>query len=57
MYLCRSLTDTSLPRLGEAFGGRDHSTIMHGCARVKEQMETDPAFRAAVESLGDSLRA
>ena len=56
MYLCRSLTDTSLPRLGEAFGGRDHSTIMHGCARVKDQMAADPSFRAAVESLGDSLR-
>ena len=57
MYLSRTLTDTSLPRLGEAFGGRDHSTIMHGCARVRAQLEVDPAFRAAVESIADSLRS
>ncbi len=38
MYLCRELTDMSLPRIGEQFGGRDHTTVMHANKRVREQM-------------------
>jgi chromosomal replication initiator protein len=38
MYLCRELTDLSLPRIGEKFGGRDHTTVMHGERQIKTQM-------------------
>ncbi|MFP5345712.1 MAG: chromosomal replication initiator protein DnaA [Actinomycetes bacterium] len=38
MYLCRELTDLSLPKIGQAFGGRDHTTVMHANKKVREQM-------------------
>ncbi len=38
MYLCRELTDLSLPRIGEKFGGRDHTTVMHAERKIKTQM-------------------
>ena len=38
MYLCRELTDLSLPRIGEKFGGRDHTTVLHAERKVKAQM-------------------
>jgi chromosomal replication initiator protein len=40
MYLCRELTDLSLPRIGQAFGGRDHTTVMHACRVIKELRES-----------------
>jgi len=38
MYLCRELTDLSLPRIGQAFGGRDHTTVMHADRKIRLQM-------------------
>jgi chromosomal replication initiator protein len=38
MYLCRELTDLSLPRIGEKFGDRDHTTVMHAERKIKTQM-------------------
>jgi chromosomal replication initiator protein len=38
MYLCRELTDLSLPRIGQAFGGRDHTTVMHADRKIRQQM-------------------
>ncbi|WP_366917721.1 chromosomal replication initiator protein DnaA [uncultured Pseudokineococcus sp.] len=38
MYLCRELTDLSLPKIGQAFGGRDHTTVMHANRKIREQM-------------------
>lgn len=38
MYLCRELTELSLPRIGQAFGGRDHTTVMHADRRIRQQM-------------------
>ncbi|MPZ25310.1 MAG: chromosomal replication initiator protein DnaA [Micromonosporaceae bacterium] len=38
MYLCRELTELSLPRIGQAFGGRDHTTVMHAERRIRQQM-------------------
>jgi chromosomal replication initiator protein len=45
MYLIREETDTSLPRIGELLGGRDHTTIMHGCDKIGTQIETDEGLR------------
>lgn len=48
MYLARELTDSSLPRIGEAFGGRDHTTVIHAYERVQEDLKED-------ETLADTL--
>lgn len=39
MYLCRELTDLSLPKIGERFGGRDHSTVLHATNKIRRQMQ------------------
>ena len=41
MYLCRELTDESLPKIGRAFGGRDHSTVMHATAKISNLINKD----------------
>jgi chromosomal replication initiator protein len=45
MYLIREETDSSLPQIGELLGGRDHTTILHGCERTAERIETDEQIR------------
>ena len=56
MYLSRTLTKQSLMEIGEAFGGRDHGTVIHAVKRITAQMETDPATRDAVGVIEASLR-
>ncbi|MCG2678247.1 chromosomal replication initiator protein DnaA [bacterium] len=51
MYLSRNLTDSSLPEIGENFGGRDHTTVMHGYDKIKERLEKDPDFGKTIERL------
>ncbi len=41
MSLCKELTTHSLPEIGDAFGGRDHTTVLHACRKVKELIETE----------------
>jgi chromosomal replication initiator protein len=55
MYLCRSLTDRSLKSIGAAFGGRDHSTVIHACNLVAGKMASDPAFREKIDRISASL--
>jgi len=56
MYLCRELTDLSLPKIGRAFGGRDHTTVMHALDRVKALMIEDKATFDQVTALSQNLR-
>jgi len=51
MYVSRRRTRMSLERIGDYFGGRDHSTVMHGCRKTEGLLESDPAIREAVEQL------
>jgi len=55
MYLARHLTESSLNCIGEAFGGRDHGTVLHACRLVKDRMEVDPNVRKTVGHLEKSL--
>src|ERR1017187_4548362 len=48
MYLSRQLTESSLNTIGEAFGGRDHGTVLHACRLVKDRMEVDSNVRQRV---------
>jgi len=50
MYLMKETLGMSLARIGELFGGRDHSTVIHSIRKVEEQMEHDPDFRMQVEA-------
>ncbi|WP_336367852.1 chromosomal replication initiator protein DnaA [Marinobacter sp. C2H3] len=45
MSLSKELTNHSLPEIGEAFGGRDHTTVLHACKKIVELQETDPGIR------------
>jgi chromosomal replication initiator protein len=56
MYLARNLTGAALKTIGEAFGGRDHGTVLHACKVVKDRMDVDPNSRKMVEMIERSLR-
>ena len=45
VYITREITDLSLPRIGEEFGGRDHSTVIHACQKIAEEMDTNTDFK------------
>ncbi len=55
MFLARQMTDTSLTAIGEAFGGRDHGTVLHACRLVKDRMEVDANVRQVVSYLEKQL--
>jgi chromosomal replication initiator protein len=55
MYLLRGETNASLPQIGDALGGRDHTTVMYGCEKVAERMETDEALRRRVTAIREVL--
>jgi chromosomal replication initiator protein len=56
MYLARQLTESSLNTIGEAFGGRDHGTVLHACRQVKDRMEVDSNVRQVVAYLEKQLQ-
>jgi len=55
MFLSRQLTEHSLSAIGEAFGGRDHGTVLHACRLVKDRMEIDANVRQTVHYLEKQL--
>ncbi len=55
MYLIREETSSSLPKIGEALGGRDHTTVMYGCGKIADQLEIDDALRRQVVALRDRI--
>ncbi len=55
MYLTRSLTKHSLQEIGDAYGGRDHGTVIHACKAVDNMMEQDTSMRGSVEFLRAQL--
>ena len=48
MYLCRDLTDLSLPKIGENFGNRDHTTVLYACDKINEEMQKDEELKESV---------
>ncbi len=57
MYLSKQLTSRSLPDIGRRFGGRDHTTVMHGVRRIEELKSSDPQISEDLEILRRSLEA
>ena len=55
MYLIRELLGLQLVEIGAAFGGRDHSTVIHSLDRVQDEIKTNPAFQSRVQRLQQQL--
>ena len=51
MYLCRDMTDLSLPKIGACFGGRDHSTVLHACEKISNDMASNDSVREIIRTL------
>ena len=56
MYLCRELTDLSLPKIGKEFGGRDHTTVIHAVDKIKTLMQSDEQVFDEVTILTQRVR-
>ncbi len=56
MYLCRELTDLSLPKIGEEFG-RDHTTIMHAHEKISTEQSTDPQLKLLLDELKNKIES
>jgi chromosomal replication initiator protein len=51
MYLAREMTDNSLPKIGEEFGGRDHTTVMHAHEKISTDLQSDISLQSTVQEL------
>jgi chromosomal replication initiator protein len=55
MYLAREITESSLPQIGEAFGGRKHSTVLHSCNKIADELQANQALRVIVGNIRKQL--
>lgn len=56
MYLSRELTDFSLPKIGEAFGGRDHTTVIHAHEKIASMLKSDPELNKIIRTLMEKIK-
>jgi len=56
MYICREMTDFSTTEIGEAYGGRDHTTVMHSIKKIEEELLTDPKLDSTIENLKRQIK-
>lgn len=56
MYLSRQLTDESFPRIGIEFGGRDHTTVIHACNKIEQEIKNNKEFKNTIELLKKKLK-
>lgn len=56
MYLSRDLTDLSLPKIGEEFGGRDHTTVIHACDKISKDLKENIDLKLKVEKIINDLK-
>ncbi|WP_106495687.1 chromosomal replication initiator protein DnaA [Lentibacillus sp. Marseille-P4043] len=57
MYLSRELTDFSLPKIGEEFGGRDHTTVIHAHEKISKMLENDTLLDKDIENIKEQLKS
>ncbi|MBQ1959445.1 MAG: chromosomal replication initiator protein DnaA, partial [Firmicutes bacterium] len=56
MYLIREMTDYSLPKIGQMFGGKHYTTVMYACDKIEEQFHSDKAFASVIEGLKETIK-
>lgn len=56
MYLCRKMLDISLPKIGESFGGRDHTTVIHAISKIEKQLESDAELQKTIMQLEKEIK-
>jgi len=56
MYLARNMTESSLPQIGDEFGGRDHTTVIHSHNKIKEKFENDIDFQKTIKKLKSKIK-
>jgi chromosomal replication initiator protein len=56
MYLARELTDFSLPKIGEAFGGRDHTTVIHAHEKIAAALKTDQELYKIIQTISEKIK-
>jgi chromosomal replication initiator protein len=57
MYLSRKLTNASLLEIGDKFGGKDHSTVLHSIKKVEEKMSQETSFKEMIETLQGRIKS
>ena len=57
MYLVRELTNMSLPKIGETFGNRDHTTVMHACDKIRAAIDTDSNTKNIINILLSNIKS
>ncbi|MCY0909790.1 MAG: chromosomal replication initiator protein DnaA, partial [Sulfobacillus thermotolerans] len=57
MYIARNLTDASLPRIGEEFGGRDHTTVIHACEKIDRERHEDAQLAQILEAISKRIKS
>ncbi len=56
MYLCRELTDSSLPKIGDEFGGRDHTTVIHAHEKIGGELKSDVNLQQTITELVKNIK-
>jgi len=56
MYLARTMTNASLPKIGDEFGGRDHTTVMHANDKITEELKSNPEIEEAVKIISENVK-
>jgi len=56
MYLCRELTDLSLPKIGDEFGGRDHTTVIHAYDKIASEISDNSDFNKRIQNITDEIK-
>ena len=57
MYLSRELTDSSLPKIGNEFGGKDHTTVLHAIDKIEAELKKDTDLQNDITKLKTKLRS
>ena len=56
MYICRDMTNLSLPKIGEAFGNRDHTTVLHACEKITNEMKMNSSLKDVIKEIEESIK-